>query len=432
MKKKPSALNAIVLTALAAGAIWNIYKTMPGQVARYTGVLQGILGLAIMILGFLLCIKLRQNVRGGYVIPVMLLLAFPVVRLFVGLNMMVIRDDAVQTRWEWIGLAIMYLILTPFCLLSGSVADDEAERREKGFVPQTKKITGPDGNSYLVPTDEDTAWKIRKNKSKEIVLENGLHKLLWDTEFLELLYEHDKSINATTVNGNGEYEDKPMYAFQWRAVAEAWEGIREYEHYKLPKEYIDIKKAVHFYEMAAEMAYVQLHRDYISSDAVGVNTYSKDEDLKMTQEIITKLIMTYRNGAPGIAPSTEKAEYYKDLFERYNMQRERYRKKWKAAKDKEAKKLKEERMRNYVRAVNNAHRSSYVSQDDSDDYESDETETPSFFNFPTYIYDDDENPWQLINSGYDNATYYCQKTGETEMFYKSDFSIGSPSGFHRR
>lgn len=52
--------------------------------------------------------------------------------------------------------------------------------------------------------------------------------------------------------------------------------------------------------------------------------------------------------------------------------------------------------------------------------------------FPTYLYDSDENPWQLINSGYDNATYYCQKTGGTATFHKSDFDIGAPAGFHRR
>lgn len=54
------------------------------------------------------------------------------------------------------------------------------------------------------------------------------------------------------------------------------------------------------------------------------------------------------------------------------------------------------------------------------------------FEFPKYIYDNAENPWELMNSGSDNASYYCQKTGETKMFYKSDFDVGSPSGFHRR
>lgn len=52
--------------------------------------------------------------------------------------------------------------------------------------------------------------------------------------------------------------------------------------------------------------------------------------------------------------------------------------------------------------------------------------------FPEFIYDQDGNPWQLLNKGTDNANYYCQKTGETKMFYSSDFDEGfSPSGFHR-
>lgn len=56
------------------------------------------------------------------------------------------------------------------------------------------------------------------------------------------------------------------------------------------------------------------------------------------------------------------------------------------------------------------------------------------FVFPKYIYDQDDNPWELMNSGADNANanYYCQKTGQTRFFYKSDFNLGSPSGFHQR
>lgn len=52
--------------------------------------------------------------------------------------------------------------------------------------------------------------------------------------------------------------------------------------------------------------------------------------------------------------------------------------------------------------------------------------------FPEFLYDQDGNPWQLLNQGSDNANYYCQKTGETKMFYISDFEGGSPSGFQRR
>lgn len=51
--------------------------------------------------------------------------------------------------------------------------------------------------------------------------------------------------------------------------------------------------------------------------------------------------------------------------------------------------------------------------------------------FPQFLYDD-ENPWELLNAGGDNANYYCQKTEETKLFYFSDFEYGSPSGFHLR
>lgn len=54
------------------------------------------------------------------------------------------------------------------------------------------------------------------------------------------------------------------------------------------------------------------------------------------------------------------------------------------------------------------------------------------FTFPQYIYDQADNRWELMNSGGDNANYYCPKTNETKMFYRSDFDLGSPSGFHQR
>lgn len=59
-------------------------------------------------------------------------------------------------------------------------------------------------------------------------------------------------------------------------------------------------------------------------------------------------------------------------------------------------------------------------------------EAPKDFAFPQYLYDNDENPWELMNSGGDNANYYCQKTGGQITVYASDFASGAPSGFHRR
>lgn len=52
--------------------------------------------------------------------------------------------------------------------------------------------------------------------------------------------------------------------------------------------------------------------------------------------------------------------------------------------------------------------------------------------FPKYLYDDSDNRWELINQGGDNANYHCHKTGETRMFYISDFDLGSPSGFYQK
>ena len=60
------------------------------------------------------------------------------------------------------------------------------------------------------------------------------------------------------------------------------------------------------------------------------------------------------------------------------------------------------------------------------------SEEKQSFAFPQYLYDNEENPWELMNSGGDNATYYCQKTGGQVTVYASDFASGAPAGFHRR
>lgn len=74
-----------------------------------------------------------------------------------------------------------------------------------------------------------------------------------------------------------------------------------------------IKKAVRFYEMAADMAYDQLFYDYVAYDAIGIGGYN-DRDLKEMRETCDRLIQIYQNGIPGIAPSQEKVKYYTDYL----------------------------------------------------------------------------------------------------------------------
>ena len=51
--------------------------------------------------------------------------------------------------------------------------------------------------------------------------------------------------------------------------------------------------------------------------------------------------------------------------------------------------------------------------------------------FPSVLYDNYENRFELLNAGGDNATYYCQKTGQQVLFYESDLADGVPNGWRR-
>lgn len=51
--------------------------------------------------------------------------------------------------------------------------------------------------------------------------------------------------------------------------------------------------------------------------------------------------------------------------------------------------------------------------------------------FPAILYDPSENQFRLLNEGGDNATYYCDKTGQQILFYKSDLADGLPNGWRR-
>ena len=200
-------------------------------------------------------------------------------------------------------------------------------------------------------------------------------------------------------------------------------------------QYVDMKKAVHFYEMAAEVAYETLHHDYLGYEAnglfangVGPWAYNRDRDLKLMQKIYDRLIEIYRDGVPGVSPSGEKVKYYQDFFEKYKTEREKDIKfAQEALKRRQEKEQQEQDRAGFAAQSREAYRSYSSSSEASFD-----PEPQTGFSFPVYLYDYDENPWELINSGYDNASYYCQKTGETRTFYQSDFDIGSPSGFHQR
>ena len=51
--------------------------------------------------------------------------------------------------------------------------------------------------------------------------------------------------------------------------------------------------------------------------------------------------------------------------------------------------------------------------------------------FPSVLYDNYENRFELLNAGGDNATDYCQKTGQQVLFYESDLADGVPNGWRR-
>lgn len=52
--------------------------------------------------------------------------------------------------------------------------------------------------------------------------------------------------------------------------------------------------------------------------------------------------------------------------------------------------------------------------------------------FPNHLIDYDGNTWDLMNSGSDNANYYCSATGQTRYVHATEFDCGLPSGFYRR
>lgn len=425
-----------VALLLAAASIWNITKTLPGALTTYAGTGEIVFGIGILVVGFfVLAGFLTDEVSSILLALVGLLLAFPLVRLAAYLVVEMINfrvEPLVHARREWIGIAIIYVILTMFFL--GLAINEEArkKRARQGFVPKTKEGTGPDGKTYVLPADAWTGWRIMYgwkdgHKKPEVVIENKLHELLWDTEFCDILYQ-SRSIYATIVNYKGDYERRYVYASDWQSVAERWEGKPVYAGkrlvFQLPQKYVDTKKAVRFYEMAAEMAYKEIDCDYYEIDPRGSH---HDRDLKAMEEICDRLIQIYQNGIPGVAPSQEKVKYYTDYFEEYKKEREKAVSVWQKKKAEWAKEREQEKDRaEYI-----AWRRSLDARTDSPE-EGDESDTQTVFAFPRFIYDGSENPWELMNSGYDNATYYCQKTGETETFYKSDFEFGVPSGFHLR
>ena len=54
------------------------------------------------------------------------------------------------------------------------------------------------------------------------------------------------------------------------------------------------------------------------------------------------------------------------------------------------------------------------------------------YSFPNHLIDYDGNTWDLMNSGSDNANYYCSATGQTRYVHMTEFDCGPPSGFYRR
>lgn len=428
-----------VTLLLAAASIWNITKLLPGGSLGYSGTGEALLGIGILVVGFfVLAGFLKDEVSSILLVPVGLLLAFPLIRLFVYLIVEMINfrvEPSVHVRREWIGIAIVYVLILFAC-----IRDPLQEKLEKIWEHRprrikTKACIGPDGETYVLPANLYTA---ENPSAAGIKIKNGLHGVLWNSEGLELEYLHDKS-NLRWRCGIYESENFLLnMAQRWegksvqRSKQEVLEGV--------PQEYIDMEKAVHFYEMAAEFAFYQLKAVHTDTDAEHGNRlrlgysypvvkgwHGSERELKRMEIICSRLTEIYREGVPGVAPSPEKAEYY-----------EKYFKKYKEAWEKKIKKFIER-----VYEIYDEHNSKRLSArnaawerthptDASSAEENIASDTQTSFTFPSFIYDEDENPWELMNSGYDNATYYCQKTGETETFYKSDFEFGVPSGFHLR
>lgn len=173
----------------------------------------------------------------------------------------------------------------------------------------------------------------------------------------------------------------------------------------------DWQKALHYYQMLSDIAYSMS----MSWPYRGPRDY-----LIYARESFGAVISLYRYGNEQVEASSEKvAEYIRKrkVFEEMISKAE-------AAGKKRI--LREEKSTEYLRT------SSAPASAASSSAKSPAADIQRDFAFPRFIYDADEYPWELMNSGYDNATYYCQKTGETKMFHKSDFNIGSPSGFHQR
>lgn len=445
--------STVLCLAVTAASVWNITKVLPGISLAGMG-----LGEIAVILGtmavafFILMGYLRDEVSPAVLTPVWLLWSFPIIRLAVYVCLMMFRngkpgDPAAQTRWEWIGIAVVYVVVLVIYIPNLKNTMARRERASRGFVPQTKESVGPDGNTYLLPANTETGWWIlygyerprQKENAEKVAIKNQLHRLLWQTEFCELVYCQGKPFVVNIFDIDGERQFERVYTRLWVYVAELWEGKPVYNDdtlvFQCPREYVDMKKAVHFYEMAADVAYEALWHDYLSLEAnglfangVGPWAKNRDRDLKQMQKICGRLIEIYRGGVPGVPPSEEKVKYYRDFFEKYKKERE---KDVKFAQDNLKRRQEKEQQERDRVGVTAQSRETYRSTPSSSEVSFD-TEPQTAFSFPAFLYDYDENPWELISSGYDNATYYCQKTGETTMFYQSDFDIGSPSGFHRR
>lgn len=300
---------------------------------------------------------------------------------------------------EYIITGLIYLLLFSM-IFSG---DEEESQEKKAVNIKTREAVGPDGKKYVLPANYETGRKYMQFEPVEgSPVTGNLHQLLWNSE-TKLLALQEEVLTARERN-----------SIPYFALAHCWENKKGWNDCLYPPcsaEYIDMQKAVQFYEIGVELEWIFIKK----TNWVG---YGLKDPWKEMRESCQRLIEIYQRGCPGVAASQDKVSYYTDLWERFDA-------KCKKNYKKEAKKKEEWRLReagrSYARSVA-PQKTSHISEP--------EAETP--FVFPTYIYDSDENPWELINSGYDNATYYCQKAGQSETFYKSDFDIGAPVGFHRR
>lgn len=305
-----------------------------------------------------------------------------------------------------VGVLLYFLVLIPIYELAR-----DKMRRDK-FAR---------GKGYALPHSYAGGLKDFKN-SDEFFFIDDRHRLLWIKKTIDLGLENIRKNPASAAwvpsSGDGYFSaDEAICA-----------GVKFWDIFELcrtaikdSREKDDIKDTVLYYEDLTEIC--------LTFAKYGALPAISERVLKEIGNIYDQLIQIYRSGAGNVAASTEKALDYladKENFVKLAAQC--------AAREKEIQKKVHAEFKARRKSENSSNLMPDVSpanmgEKPVKDYGA---ENNNVFSFPRYIYDYDENPWELVNSGVDNANYYCQKTGVYQSFHSSEFEYGSPTGFHLR